>query len=203
MGSSGLGGHPKPAIIDLCINNAIHLRPSRGGRPVRKLGPWLRGLTVVEVEHAAKPFTARYETCRDHLLWHDECVTQTLVGPFHMVMAHELSDGSPEVSLAERDDSLQALGLRGENEPFCIGIEVGAVGGQEQRLHTAVAQETAERRGVERVPVENEVLNAVEEAVAGVGQVPCDLRHPRPVRTTRVPAISTVRVLSLMTKKTK
>jgi hypothetical protein len=74
----------------------------------------LRGLAVVELEHAAEPLTAFQRACSDHLcLGRDELVAEALVRAFLMVMVHELWNGSPEVLLAERDDSLPALGLGG------------------------------------------------------------------------------------------
>jgi Homeodomain-like domain len=97
-------------------------------------GQGLRGLAVVELEHAAEPLTAFQRTCSDHLCpGRDELVAKALVRPFLMVMIHELSNGSPEVLLAERDDSLQALGLRGQDEPFRIGVEVWTPGGRSPR----------------------------------------------------------------------
>jgi hypothetical protein len=79
---------------------------------VRKIGRWLRGFSVIELEHAAEPFTAPYwarsEWCA---LRRDELVAQTLVRSFLVIMIHERADGSPEVFLAERHDSVEALGL--------------------------------------------------------------------------------------------
>jgi hypothetical protein len=92
---------------------------------VRKLGPRLRGLAVVELEHAAEPLTAFHRACSDDFgPRRDELVAEALVRPFLMVMVDELSNGSPEVLLAERDDSPQTLGLGRQDEPFRIGVEV-------------------------------------------------------------------------------
>ena len=77
---------------------------------MRKLRPRLCGFAVVELEHAAEPLTAFQRTCSDDLCpGRDELVAEALMGPFLMVVVHELSNGSPEVRLAERDDSPQAL----------------------------------------------------------------------------------------------
>src|SRR5262245_8633883 len=95
-----------------------------------------------------------------------------------MVMVHELSNGSPEVLLAERDDSLQALGLGGQDEPFRIGVEVGTPGWQKQWFHAAIPEHAPEGGGVEGIPVENELALTAKEAVLRVGQLPCDLRQP-------------------------
>ena len=54
--------------------------------------------------------------------------------------------------------------------------------GQQERLHAAVPEQAPKRGGVERIAVQNEVLHAAEEAVTGVDQVPCNLRHQQFVR---------------------
>src|SRR5262245_51738203 len=73
------------------------------------------GLAVVEPEHAAEPLTAFQRTRSDHLCpGRDEFVVKALVRPCLMVMDHELSNGSREVPLPERNDSLQALGFGGQ-----------------------------------------------------------------------------------------
>jgi hypothetical protein len=62
-------------------------------------GRGLRGLAVVEVEHAAEPLTAFQRTCSDHLrLGRDEFAVKALVRPLLMVMVHELSNRSLEGS---------------------------------------------------------------------------------------------------------
>src|SRR5262245_45901101 len=101
-----------------------------------------------------------------------------------MVMVHELSNGSPEVLLAERDDSLQALGLGGQDEPFRIGVEVWTPGRQKHWSHAAIPKHAPEGSSVQRVPVENEVAHTSEEPVLRVGQLPGGLLHPGFVRLT-------------------
>jgi hypothetical protein len=97
-------------------------------------------------------------------------------------MVHELSNGSPEVLLAERDDSLQALGLGGQDEPFRIGVEVWTPGWQKQWSHAAIPEHAPEGGSVKRVPVENEVAYTAKEPVLRVGELPCGLLHPGFVR---------------------
>src|SRR5262245_10880179 len=100
-------------------------------RRVLKLGPRLRSLAVAEREHTAEPLTALQRACSARLCpGRDELVAEALVRPFLMVMVYELSNGSPEMPLTERDDSLQALGLGGQDEPFRAGVEVGTAGWQ-------------------------------------------------------------------------
>src|SRR5215475_4202118 len=99
-----------------------------------------------------------------------------------MVMVHELSNGSPEVCLAERDDSPQALGLGGEDEPFRIGVEVRTPGWQKEWLDAAIPEHAPEGGSVERVPVENEVAHTAKEPVLRVSQLSRGLLQPGFVR---------------------
>src|SRR5262247_1858020 len=92
-----------------------------------------------------------------------------------MVMVRELPNRSPEMPLAERDDSLQALGLGGQDEPFRIGVEVWTPGWQNSGL-------TPLSRSMRRVSVENQVARTAKEPVLHVGQLPRGLLHPGFVR---------------------
>src|SRR4051794_23264092 len=56
--------------------------------------------------------------------------------------------------------------------------------GQQEWLQAAIPQQAAKRGGVERIAVQNEVVHAAEETVAGVEQVPRELRYPHLVRVT-------------------
>src|SRR5262245_48444698 len=130
----------------------------------------LRGLAVVELEDAAEPLTAFQRTCSDHLcLGRDEFVAETLVRTLLVVMVYELLNGSPEMPLAERDDSRQALGFGGEDEPFRIGVEVGTSGWQKQRSHAAIPEHAPEGGRVKRVPIEDDVAHTAKEPVLRVG----------------------------------
>jgi len=58
----------------------------------------LRGLAVVELEHAAEPRAARDRACADRRrLGRDELVAKTLVRPLLMIMLDKRVYGSPEV----------------------------------------------------------------------------------------------------------
>src|SRR5260370_40933733 len=75
----------------------------------------LRGLAVVELEHAAEPRTARDRACAARRgRGRDELVAQTLVRPLLMIMLDKRSDGSSQVPFAEGHDPRQALGLGAE-----------------------------------------------------------------------------------------
>jgi len=140
----------------------------------------LCGLAVVELEHTAKPRAASHRTCSDAgCLGRDEFIAQTLMRPFLTIVIDKRSDGGSEMSLAEWHDSRQALRSDGSDKPLRKRVQIRTPGGQEQWFRTTVPQEAPKGSGVERVTVQNQVLNAAEETVIDVGQVPCHLRHPR------------------------
>src|SRR4051794_33561810 len=62
---------------------------------------------------------------------------------------------------------------------FKVGLRARAAGAAAR-----YSQQAAKRGRVERIAVKNEVLQAAEEAVAGVDQVPRELRHPHVFRVT-------------------
>ena len=74
----------------------------------------LRGLAVVELEHAPKVLMAPDWACsRRFGFSRDEVVAETLMRPFIMIMIDERADGSPKVRFAEWHDAVQALGFDG------------------------------------------------------------------------------------------
>src|SRR5712692_496676 len=85
----------------------------------------LRGLAVVELEHAAEPRTARDRACADRpWLGRDELVAQTLVRPLLVIMLDERSYGGPEVPFAEGHNPRQALGLGGPHKPLGKRVQI-------------------------------------------------------------------------------
>jgi hypothetical protein len=80
--------------------------------PSRQLGRCkLRGLTVVELEHAAEPPTASDGASADHRdLRRDELIVQTLVRPFFMIVIDERKHRGPEVPFAAWHEPRQTLG---------------------------------------------------------------------------------------------
>jgi hypothetical protein len=130
----------------------------------------LRGLAAVEREQAAESRTTLHLACSDHRrLWHDELVAQTLVRPFFIVTVDKFSHGRPEMPFTEKHHSVQALGLGGLDKPFGKRIQIGTPRREDQWRYATVAQQASKGRGVERISIEDEVLNAVQEAIAGGG----------------------------------
>src|SRR5262249_12215406 len=135
----------------------------------------LRGLAVVELEQAAEALMTFYRAGSDQgCRARDEFVAQTLVRPLLMIMLDKRSYRSPEVPFAEWQDPLQALGLGGLHKPLGKGVQIRTPGRQDQWLHATPSHQAPKGGSLERVSVQDEVLNAAQEAVASVGQVPCD-----------------------------
>src|SRR5262249_38982517 len=129
------------------------------------------------------PLTASYgaRSVRGDL-GRDELVAQTLMWSFLMIVIDERADGGSEVLLAEWHDAIQALRFDGPDKSLGKGVQIGTPSRQAQGLHTTVPQPVPEGGRVEGIAVQNEVFGAAEEVLFGVGQVPCDLRHPVLVR---------------------
>ena len=143
----------------------------------------LRGLAVVELEHAAEALMAPHRACSCRCGRScDELVAETLVRPFLMIMIDERTYGGPEVRFAEWHDTVQALGFDGQDKPLGKRVQIWTPRWQEHWCHATVSQQVPEDVGVERIPIQNDVLNVAQKAVAGIGQVPSELRHPGLVR---------------------
>jgi hypothetical protein len=63
--------------------------------------PGLRGVTIIELEHAAEALTAPNRACADQRgLGRDALITEILVGPFLMIVSDKRSYGGTEVWVA-------------------------------------------------------------------------------------------------------
>lgn len=100
----------------------------------------LRGVAVVELQHAAEPLTASYRACSHQCgLRRYELVAQTLLWPLLMIVMHKRSNSSPEVRFAEWHDALQALAFDGADTPLGKRVQIWTSGRQAQCFRTAVA----------------------------------------------------------------
>src|SRR4030095_7821412 len=132
----------------------------------------LRRVAVVELEQAAEPLTTLQPACSDHrCLWRDELVAQTLVRSFFMIMVDKFSHGRPEMPY-----SVQTLRLDGLDKPFGKRIQIGTPRRKDHGCYPTVLQQASKGGGVQRISIEDDVLNAVQEAVAGRREVPRSLR---------------------------
>lgn len=75
----------------------------------------------------------------------DELVVDSLVMPLAVVVLDVLSDDSPEMALAERNDVVEAFAADAANEALGEGVEVGALGRKPQGFNPGVAQDDSER----------------------------------------------------------
>jgi hypothetical protein len=121
----------------------------------------LRGVTIIEFEHAAEALTAleRAES-RRRCRGRDALVVQPLVRPFFVIMSHERADGCPEMRPAEWHDAVQALGLDGQDKPLGKRVQIRTPRGQQEWRHAAIPQQAPKCGGVERIPVQNEIPHA-------------------------------------------
>src|SRR5205814_2481311 len=84
-----------------------------------------RGLTVVELEHAAEPLPASDGAAADRCdLGRDKLIVQTLVRPFFMIVIDERSHRGPEVAFAEWHEPRQTLGSDRPHKSLreCVGV---------------------------------------------------------------------------------
>jgi hypothetical protein len=143
----------------------------------------LRGLAVVELEQTAESLTTLHLACSDDRHFgRDPRVAQALVRPFFMIMLDKFSDGHSEMPFAEQHHSVQALGVGRFDKAFRKRVQIRTPRREDQGLHATVAQQAPKGGRVERIAIEDDVLHVAQEAIAGGGQVPSDLRHPGLVR---------------------
>ena len=72
-------------------------------------------------------------------LGREECVAQTLMRTFFMIMMHERADRRSEMRFAEEHHSIQALRFGRPDKPFGERVQIGTPRWQDQWLHATVA----------------------------------------------------------------
>jgi len=93
-------------------------------------------------------------------------------------MIQQRADVGSDALLAERHDSVHALGFDGPDKSLGKGVQISSPRSQVQGLDTAVLQRVPDGGGVEGLSAKSEVFRAAEGAIIGVGQLPRDLHHP-------------------------
>ena len=86
------------------------------------------------------------------------------------------------MSLSERDDSIETFLFDRADEPLGIGVEVGTVRRQPNRLDAAARQDLAVDPGVEGIAVVTQMVRGPQHAIDRVGQIASHLLHPRAAR---------------------
>ena len=82
-----------------------------------------------------------------------------------MIVIDKRSDRGPQMSLAEWDDSIQALGSDRSDKSLGKRVQIGTPGRHGQCLYATASQQVPERGGVERVAVQDEEVHTAEKAV--------------------------------------
>jgi hypothetical protein len=83
----------------------------------------------------------------------EEQVVQTLVVPFEMVVLDELAHGAAKMSLTERDQLVQALGLDRQHEALGVCVQVETARRKLDAFDSRSAKDVAELVGKERIPI--------------------------------------------------
>jgi hypothetical protein len=142
-----------------------------------------RGVSLVEGEHAAKPFApADAAAGRGRIAGGErDDVAQALMVALRVVVLHELAHDGAQVTFAERNDVPEALVLDRPNEPLGVGVQVRAPRRQAQQSYARDLEKAPEVRRIEGIAIDDEVPEARQRTRRGVSEVAGDLRHPGPV----------------------
>src|SRR5215472_6149399 len=110
----------------LCSEESGHRFPDSItflSRMVQKLKS--RGLTIVIVEHSAKPLVPSYSAVRrDRLHWNNETIVEPLMVPLQMILRHKLANRIPQCVFTKEDQLPQAILPNRSDEPFRISIQI-------------------------------------------------------------------------------
>src|SRR5213080_1860055 len=74
----------------------------------------------------------------------NELVVETLMIALSMIVDEVRADDMIEGAFTQHDHPFQCLLLDGADEPFAVGIQIGALGRQDDRLYAADLQEPVE-----------------------------------------------------------
>ena len=99
-----------------------------------------------------------------------------------MVLFDELVDELAHMSLAKRDHATETLLFDRADEPLGIGVEIGPLRWQPNRLDTVTRQDLAEDPRVQGIAVVDQMGRGPQTALHRVGQIAGQLLHPRAVR---------------------
>ena len=88
-----------------------------------------------------------------------------------VVVLHVLFDEQAKVILPKGDNFVQALGLDGQDETFCEGVQIRTPCRQSDWIRTAILEHLPETGRVQWVPVHDEISDTQQEAVEGIGQI--------------------------------
>ena len=108
--------------------------------------------------------------------------SRALDGALSVMMMDELSDGTAQRWLTEKDHSLQALALDRQNKPFNVSVQIRRTVRQPHDVSFGVLKQVPKLRGELLVAVQDEPSLAAQKAVEWVGEIPTCLHHEGAVR---------------------
>ena len=111
-----------------------------------------------------------------------ELVVESLVVSLAMVVFYVLVDETTQMPLAERDHACETLLFDRPDEPLGIGVEIGTLRRQPNRLNTGALQDPAKDPRIEGIAVVNQRARPAQTAIDRVGQIAGLLLHPRAAR---------------------
>src|ERR1035437_8650378 len=124
----------------------------------------------------------RLLTTRFRDLTEQQDVGLPLMIPLSMVMLDVFAQRSPQGALTKENALRQTLVLYRPDPPLSIGIPVRTAGRQCKRFAPAGLDDRAEREGVLRVAIMQEIATVLKRTASLHGHVPGHLLHPRLVR---------------------
>ena len=111
-----------------------------------------------------------------------ELVVESLVVSLAMVVFYVLVDETTQMPLAERDHACETLLFDRPDEPLGIGVEIGTLRRQPNRLNTGALQDLAKDPRIEGIAVVNQMARPAQTAIDRVGHIAGLLLHPRAAR---------------------
>ena len=111
-----------------------------------------------------------------------ELVVESLVVSLAMVVFYVLVDETTQMPLAERDHACETLLVDRPDEPLGIGVEIGTLRRQPNRLNTGALQDLAKDPRIEGIAVVNQMARPAQTAIDRVGHMAGLLLHPRAAR---------------------
>ena len=111
-----------------------------------------------------------------------ELVVESLVVSLAMVVFSVLVDETTQMPLAERDHACETLLFDRPAEPLGIGVEIGTLRRQPNRLNTGALQDLAKDPRIEGIAVVNQMARPAQTAIDRVGHIAGLLLHPRAAR---------------------
>ena len=105
-----------------------------------------------------------------------ELVVESLVVSLAMVVFYVLVDETTQMPLAERDHACETLLFDRPDEPLGIGVEIGTLRRQPNRLNTGALQDLAKDPRIEGIAVVNQMARPAQTAIDRVGQIAGSIR---------------------------